>query len=370
MVVVGVCLLAQGLVVADSGAQEGGSGGVSLGDVVVRDELIAAQESLLNTYRCLFDVDVEVVPGGCVDGQPARGATAPGVFEGVPTAGDVAVRDRLVAEQESLLNTYRCLFDVDVEIVPGGCAGGRPGVAPGAVLNPVEVPGPGDRAVLAQQAVGQAGAVVSDGAVSVSVPAGAVDAEVQVAIHERLGEFGGEVGGEVVSVDHQGPVRSPITVTWDVSHLSAYQQEALVLVRWDDGLADWVLPAAEPEYEIVGGVLRARIAEWSFWTWIANVSQTLQEILGRRVDAPKCAEGDLPRWVESASETDTGFHADAIRLCFEDGPGGSVRVKMANNRTFGQFIHFDGGDGFTKPVLDAFDVSPSGIWPAKLRSGC
>lgn len=31
-----------------------------------RDALIADQESLLNTYRCMFGVDTEIVPGGCV----------------------------------------------------------------------------------------------------------------------------------------------------------------------------------------------------------------------------------------------------------------------------------------------------------------
>ena len=119
----------------------------------------------------------------------------------------------------------------------------------------------------------------------------------------------------------------------------------------------------DPDHEIVGGVLTARIGEWSNWVWntVANLSQTAQEILGRRVDAPKCAGGDLDSWVDSASETDTGFHADAIRLCFEKGPYEAVRVRMANNRTFGQFVHFEGGDGFGKPVLSSVDLTPSGL---------
>ncbi len=40
-------------------------------DIAVRDELIQAQEDLLNVYRCMFDIDTELVPGGCVDGAPA-----------------------------------------------------------------------------------------------------------------------------------------------------------------------------------------------------------------------------------------------------------------------------------------------------------
>ena len=36
-------------------------------EVALRDSLIQQQDSLLNTYRCLFDTDTQVVPGGCVD---------------------------------------------------------------------------------------------------------------------------------------------------------------------------------------------------------------------------------------------------------------------------------------------------------------
>ena len=34
------------------------------------------------------------------------------------------MRDNLVASQENLLNTYRCLFDIDTHIVPNGCSSG------------------------------------------------------------------------------------------------------------------------------------------------------------------------------------------------------------------------------------------------------
>ncbi|WP_419926283.1 CAP domain-containing protein [Candidatus Poriferisocius sp.] len=36
----------------------------------MRDELIAAQESLLNSYRCQFDVDTHIVPYDCASGRP------------------------------------------------------------------------------------------------------------------------------------------------------------------------------------------------------------------------------------------------------------------------------------------------------------
>ena len=226
-------------------------------------------------------------------------------------------------------------------------------------------PAPDSLEVLAQQAVGAAGATVSHGTTRVSVPAGALEAQAEVAIRAPLGEFGSDVGGEVIGVEHQGAVQAPITVVWDVSHLSEFQQQLLLLVSWDEDLEDWVLPANEPEYQVADGNLTARIQEWSFWTWlsdsVANLGQTAQEILGRRVDAPKCSERELHRWVDSTSDPNPSFRDNAIRLCFENGPRGSVRVKMANNRTFGQFINFDGGDGFTKPVLATLDPSLPGV---------
>ena len=108
-----------------AGAQDASGDGVALEEVVARDQLIANQESLLNTYRCLFDIDTHAVPGGCLDGNPAGGPTEPQPFEGTPTLSDVLVRDDLIGRQESLLNTYRCLFDVDTQLVPGRCYGSR-----------------------------------------------------------------------------------------------------------------------------------------------------------------------------------------------------------------------------------------------------
>ena len=35
-----------------------------------RDELIAAQENLLNAYRCMFSIDMGLVPGGCDPHRP------------------------------------------------------------------------------------------------------------------------------------------------------------------------------------------------------------------------------------------------------------------------------------------------------------
>ena len=99
-------------------------------EVKQRDQLIANQENLLNTYRCLFGVDTDVVPGGCANPD----TVAPGVAPENPTQHDIEVRDGLIQSQEALLNVYRCRFDVDTEIVPGGCVDGAP--APVVVEEP------------------------------------------------------------------------------------------------------------------------------------------------------------------------------------------------------------------------------------------
>lgn len=95
----------------------------TVGDIAVRDRLIVDQENLLNVYRCRFGVDAQVVPGGCSGGVPIEPPANPPVFSGTPTRHDLRVRDDLVAAQEKLLNTYRCMFNIDTQLVPGGCGG-------------------------------------------------------------------------------------------------------------------------------------------------------------------------------------------------------------------------------------------------------
>ena len=47
------------------------------------------------------------------------------------TDGEVASRDALITAQEDLLNTYRCMFSIDMQLVPGGCDPDRvPGLVP------------------------------------------------------------------------------------------------------------------------------------------------------------------------------------------------------------------------------------------------
>ena len=122
-------------------------------DIQARDDLIAAQESLLNVYRCRFGIDTEVVPGGCDDGRPRQRPAPPGVFQGTPSPQELAARDRLVAAQESLLNVYRCRFGIDTEVVPGGC-GGDPETQPeptGPAGPATPGPQPGDGGVMVRE---------------------------------------------------------------------------------------------------------------------------------------------------------------------------------------------------------------------------
>ena len=123
--VAAVCLLTASLGGA-AAAQGTAEGEVSRADVELRDQLIANQESLLNVYRCMFSIDTQIVPGGCADGRPLMGPLEAKPFQGTPTQGELDARDALITAQESLLNVYRCMFSIDTQIVPFGCVDGRP----------------------------------------------------------------------------------------------------------------------------------------------------------------------------------------------------------------------------------------------------
>ena len=78
----------------------------------------------------MFDIDTEVVPGGCANGQPAQAPAQPLQFDGTPTPQEIRTRDQLIADQENLLNAYRCMFDIDTQLVPHGCTNGQPNPPP------------------------------------------------------------------------------------------------------------------------------------------------------------------------------------------------------------------------------------------------
>ena len=108
--------------------------GQAAGQVAERDTLIAAQENLLNTYRCMFGVDTAAVSGGCPDPDQIQPGTAPQN----PSQQDIDARDSLIAAQEALLNTYRCQHNIDTQQVAGGCP--RTGVSQTAPNTNADIP--------------------------------------------------------------------------------------------------------------------------------------------------------------------------------------------------------------------------------------
>lgn len=75
-------VLVASLVVAP---QAGAASPGSFFDIGEMDRLILEQEGLLHVYRCRFDVDIELVPGGCRNGMPVRLVESPPPFNGTPT---------------------------------------------------------------------------------------------------------------------------------------------------------------------------------------------------------------------------------------------------------------------------------------------
>ena len=232
-------------------------------------------------------------------------------------------------------------------------------------------PSPAERAVVVEEMVDEAGGVVEAGGVTVTVPAGALAGAVVVAVREPLGSFGIEVGGPVVELDHQRPLVEPVTVSWDVSHLSGDQLGLLLVVTWDEDLAAWV--ATDDDYTIEGGVLVARVRQWSSRSWttivgdvLAGGSQSIQELFGRRVDAPKCAEGPLPFWVTDTTDPDEGSTSAAIRLCYERGSGETLTMRMANNRSLSQYVYTDRVGGWGEYWLGNPELSLA--WYAQLAA--
>ena len=113
-----VCMVLSGLAMAVPAAAAAGS---LVEEIEVRDRLIADQEALLNAYRCMFALDVAAVPGGCANGAPAQPGGEPGPPPPNPTKADKDARDNLIAGQEHLLNAYRCNHNIDTQLAPGGC---------------------------------------------------------------------------------------------------------------------------------------------------------------------------------------------------------------------------------------------------------
>lgn len=181
---VAVSLLALALGIAGTSAQSAADAQPTQEDIVIRDNLIAAQETLLNVYRCRFGVDTHAVPGGCANGLPVQGLSQPVAFQGIPTWEDIAVRDQLIAVQESLLNTYRCRFDIEIDthVTPEGCPGqaGSHGSEQSVSLNfgtllvPEDVDGEPPPGLITPGGVSVAVLGVNEGRFVVTTPCGSI----------------------------------------------------------------------------------------------------------------------------------------------------------------------------------------------------
>ena len=167
--------------ISGASAQSAGESGFTLEDIAVRDNLIAAQETLLNVYRCQFGLDVGAVSGGCTNGYPTQGYSQPGEFEGIPTSEDIAVRDRLIAVQEAVLNTYRCRFEfeIDTHITPEGCPGEAQLEQPlpvsfDALMRPDDLEGEPPPGLITPRGVSVAVLGVNEGRFVVMTPCGSI----------------------------------------------------------------------------------------------------------------------------------------------------------------------------------------------------
>jgi hypothetical protein len=223
--------------------------------------------------------------------------------------------------------------------------------------------------------VGSGGDTVKNPYVTISVDPGTVPegAHLTVALGTPLGTEAGpyatETWGAPVQVDHATPLAKPITLTWNVAHLTADERATLVLVRWNPDLAAWA-PAGDP-VSITDTTLTARVTQFSIVDWVSNgaagIAQTVGQWLGKRAEAPECSGKPLPPWVRSVVRPDEDLSAAALRTCVEpDSKPGVVVVRVANNRSYGQRVTLKpGGTEWPWVWNGEADVSPSGwVWTA------
>ena len=210
---------------------------------------------------------------------------------------------------------------------------------------------PSGQEVVARADVDATGITLAGGTVKVTVPPGTFDDDSSVLIRAPLGQVGHLIGGDLIEVDHTGPINKPITVVWDVSELNEFQQAVLVLVRWNEQEQRW--RAQDADFDITNGRLTAHLDKWSPpWGWITNagsavgqtvtsvgstVNQTFGEFIGVKVDAPKCAS-PMPAWLTRADDPDEHSNSASIRLCYE-ATGDDVQMKTANNRNISRFVY-------------------------------
>ena len=80
---------------------------------------MSASLGLFNRRRPLGTTAALVLALGLLVSLPGViSASAQPESQAQPTAQDIQQLDQLIANQENLLNTYRCLFNVDIDAVP------------------------------------------------------------------------------------------------------------------------------------------------------------------------------------------------------------------------------------------------------------
>lgn len=297
-------------------------------DVGVRDQLIADQENLLNAYRCLFGVDVEVVPGGCPDPDQV----APGPAPQNPTTGDVEVRDRLIADQEALLNVYRCQFDVDTRLVLGGCETEGVGLGIPVVEVQTEVISIGGSSY--RCAIAHDGAVVcwtvdwdNEGYWGEGGYSGELDAQLNVpeGVFTAISSSGGHscairVDGTVAcwGSNSYGQLDAPEGVFTAISVGDSYScgiRAGGNVVCWtdtywlvDQGAPEGVFTAISSSYSLSCGILQGgSVVCWPFITCQIIQGDSYCTGVGGSVDL------DIPEGAFTAISVGT-FHACAIRV--------------------------------------------------------
>jgi N-acetylmuramoyl-L-alanine amidase len=179
--VAAVSLLVLALGFSTASTQDAPSGEITIEDIEVRDNLNADQETLLNVYRCQLGLDVEVVPGGCTAGYPTLEFSPPAESMGMPTAEEIAIHDQLIAVQEALLNAYRCRFDleIDTHITPGDCLGqvsSEPSVSLDLdpLVRPEDLDGDPPPGLITPSGVSVAVVGVNEGSFVVTTPCGSI----------------------------------------------------------------------------------------------------------------------------------------------------------------------------------------------------
>jgi hypothetical protein len=222
-----------------------------------------------------------------------------------------------------------------------------------------------------KQSVDDAGGVVKNGLVSVTVRAGAVGSHATATIElgrplgRTDGPYAKEFWGAPVRIDHSGDLAKPVTLAWNIASLSLEQRSSIVLVRWDPARGTWT--TTDEPVAIEGNTLSAQVSEFSVVDYVTNgaaaIGQTFGEWTGKRAQAPTCS-GKLPSWVKSVVRPDEDFPAAAIRSCVEpDSKPGVLTVRVANNRSYTQLVSLTPGMEWAWVWPGEDDYSPLGrVW--------